>query len=183
MPPVKMNIGLPKKRTVSEGHFADTDDVTHVNHQHHPTAAPFDWKQPALPAIPAVSTTTISATTTTATAKVSFGSPSKQSSPSDTSRSPAGKTLHANNTHTKQDLSTYLQYLLKQKDTKEFVYIRPKVERGDPRYSPYDMDIVEYTAIDKNDYSTLSKTVRHRGQGSDFSHLSIYLMCSYVYDV
>lgn len=72
-------------------------------------------------------------------------------------------------------LDAYIAILRSKKEVADFVYLKPKAERSDPRYDPYDMTIVEYAAVDKSDYTTMSQAVsRNRAKnGSEHPFHSI----------
>jgi hypothetical protein len=41
-----------------------------------------------------------------------------------------------------------------------FVYLKTVKDKRHPYFNPYDLEIVDFTDIDKNDYYTLSREVR-----------------------
>jgi len=57
----------------------------------------------------------------------------------------------------------FIEYIKQHPETKEFIYcniMQPKVAKGQPSYDPYNLEVVEYSNIDKsNHYYTLSAKV------------------------
>ena len=58
----------------------------------------------------------------------------------------------------------FIEYIKQHPETNEFIYcniIKPKIAKGQPSYDPYNLEVVEYSNIDRSNYFyTLSAKVK-----------------------
>lgn len=72
--------------------------------------------------------------------------------------------IHPGELKKKNSPFKFIEYITQHPETNEFIYcniIKPKIDKGQPSYDPYNLEVVEYSNIDRSShFYTLSAKVK-----------------------